>query len=434
MLMGSDRGEYVESRPRTSIVFDVFNSGVPKVWTGTLISAALSKTSFFSLSSSDAVQCLPTDLGIHTYRGIYDPLHFLIPSLPFPFSKSSKRFFHHCLDTLKCLVATDEPGCVHKHAPVDARDAVELLVAEPPPYLGQGLAADKRVLGLGHALDAPLGAGRGALRVQDVQDRGVVALEREEVVLPGDALAVKDEHTALGVELRAAVKGALDDGAGRQPGLGVVVEVALKLLADAGAGGDEALVLSSLGLDGVGGFGVVPVGVEAADEGAEGEAAVAEALLDAGGGDGGRVVDGDTVVVGVEGLDKVLVQLFVEEIDVSSLLLVLGQAQALGDDGAAKVHEDQAGAGELGGAAGEGGCEAALVVVVAVALGVVLAADVDNGVAGLEDLGVAGTDEGRVAVGRQHAQHVDGEGLVGVEVAVVGADEGRARSLDAFRC
>lgn len=94
--------------------------------------------------------------------------------------------------------------------------------------------------------------------------------------------------------------------------------------------------------------------------------------------------------------------------------------------------EDEARAGELRVAAGKGGREAALVVVVAVALGVVLAAYVDDRVARLEELGVARADELRVVVGWQHAQHVHGEGFVGVEVAVVGADFGAG--FEAFWC
>jgi hypothetical protein len=38
-------------------------------------------------------------------------------------------------------------------------------------------------------------------------------------------------------------------------------------------------------------------------------------------------------------------------------------------------------------------------------------------VAGFEDGGVAGADEGRGGVGGEQAQHGDGEGFVGVEVA-----------------
>lgn len=87
------------------------------------------------------------------------------------------------------------------------------------------------------------------------------------------------------------------------------------------------------------------------------------------------------------------------------------------------MHVDQPRAGQLRVLAGKRGGEAALVVVVAVALGVVLAADVDDGVARLEDLGVARAHQAAVAVRGQHSQHVHGEGLVGVEVAVVRADE-----------
>ncbi|EDN04124.1 hypothetical protein HCAG_01989 [Histoplasma mississippiense (nom. inval.)] len=74
--------------------------------------------------------------------------------------------------------------------------------------------------------------------------------------------------------------------------------------------------------------------------------------------------------------------------------VVRREGGVLGDDGFAKVEVDKAGGGELCGMLGERGCECSLVVVVAVAGGVVFAADVDDGVAGGEEGWVAGADEG----------------------------------------
>ena len=55
-------------------------------------------------------------------------------------------------------------------------------------------------------------------------------------------------------------------------------------------------------------------------------------------------------------------------------------------------------------------------VVVAVLGRVVLAAYVDHGVAGGEESGVTGADEGGWIVGGEHAEQVNGEGFIGVEV------------------
>lgn len=206
---------------------------------------------------------------------------------------------------------------MNKDTAINTTNAIQLSVAEPPPRLGQWLPAGKRVLRLRHALDPPLCARRRALGIQHVQHgRVALALERVQVLLPGHALALDDEDAAVGVVLGALVKGLLDNGAGGQPGGGHEVEGALKLLADAAAGGEEELVLGLLGGVGVGGLGVVPGGVEAADHGAEGEAAGAEALLDARGLEGVAVVARDAVIVGVNGLDEVFVNLVVQQLDV----------------------------------------------------------------------------------------------------------------------
>ena len=89
------------------------------------------------------------------------------------------------------------------------------------------------------------------------------------------------------------------------------------------------------------------------------------------------------------------------------------------------MHPDEAGTAQLGRAAREDGIELALVVVVALCIVVVHAANVADNVAGLEDVGITGADERTVGVLREEAEEVDGEGLVGVKVAVVGANDGR---------
>ena len=80
------------------------------------------------------------------------------------------------------------------------------------------------------------------------------------------------------------------------------------------------------------------------------------------------------------------------------------------------MHVDQARGRQLGGARGKRGREGPLVVVVAVLGRMVLAAHVDDGVAGGEKSGVTGADEGGWVVGGEHAEQVNGEGLIGVEV------------------
>ena len=96
------------------------------------------------------------------------------------------------------------------------------------------------------------------------------------------------------------------------------------------------------------------------------------------------------------------------------------------------MHPDEAGAAQLGCAAREDGVELALVVVVALRVVVVDAANIADDVAGLEHVGITGADEGAVTVLGEKAEQVDGQSLVGVEVAVVGANDGRVGHLDAF--
>ncbi|KAH0389227.1 metal-dependent protein hydrolase, partial [Aureobasidium melanogenum] len=169
---------------------------------------------------------------------------------------------------------------------------------------------------------------------------------------------------------------------------------------------DAAFGADTLGAEGVLGYsdGSGVRVVETVDDGSDAEAAVGELLLNASLAESSGVVGGDTVVVGIKGLDKVI-------------------TGAGADDILAVVHVDQTGGRELGGVVGEGGGELALVVVVALGLIIVDATNVDDGVAGSELFGIAGTDEGAVRVCWKQAQQVDGQSLVGVEVAAVGSDE-----------
>lgn len=75
-------------------------------------------------------------------------------------------------------------------------------------------------------------------------------------------------------------------------------------------------------------YGVVPGGVEGADERREGDALVVEGRGDTG------WVGGDAVVVCVEGFDEVIVHFGVEEGGGGGLG---GEAEAVGDDGLGKV-------------------------------------------------------------------------------------------------
>lgn len=204
--------------------------------------------------------------------------------------------------------------------------------------------------------------------------------------------------------------GGANGRAGGHPGRAGVVHLASEGISDQGAGASEEAVFV-LGLTRwAGGVGVVHV----ADHGGEGDAAILEALLNTGSGDGGLVVSRDSVVVCVNGLDEIGVELLVEEIDVG---VFNGKGELLRDDRLAEVHVDETGGGKLGLALGEGGCEGTLVMIIAVDGGVVHTTDIHDSVAFLELGGVASTDEGGGGVGGEQAEEVDGQGLVGVEVA-----------------
>ncbi|KAI6749117.1 hypothetical protein HG531_008064 [Fusarium graminearum] len=255
-----------------------------------------------------------------------------------------KGLGRHLLGTLKGLVSTDEASRVDKHAARNAADAIKLSIPEASPSLRERLSARKGVLALGHALDAPLGTRLRLLGVQNVDDGGGTILESVQV-----------------------------------PRSGIVVEIAVELLTNAAAGLVELGILSSLSLSRVGGSWVVPLGVQTSDNGTETEGTLAETLLNASSGNGSGVVDRDTVVVGIKGLNKVLVQLLVDQIDIGG---ILRQSEALSNDGTAKVQEDQTCTRKLCWAAREGGVEASLVVVEAALLSIILSTDIDDGVAG----------------------------------------------------
>ena len=68
----------------------------------------------------------------------------------------------------------------------------------------------------------------------------------------------------------------------------------------------------------------------------------------------------------------------------------------------------------------EGGIEVALVVIVTVGGRDVLAADVDDCVAGGEEGGITGPEKGGWLVGGKEAEEVNGESFIGVEVPAEG--------------
>jgi hypothetical protein len=349
----------------------------------------------------------------------------------------------HLQRTLESSVTTNEAASVDKDGARNARNLAQILIPNTAPRLRQSLPVLKATRLQTHSANAPLAVCLAALGEQSVQHAafGVVLLfQVVQVLHPGDAFgAVRDDDdAALGVVLRAVGEGLLDDFAGGEPGVGLVEELGDELLADEVAGFEEAGVFFVLGLlRGRGGSigadagfgGVAGSGggvVEAVDDAGHAEALVGEALLDASVAESGGVVDGDAVVVGVESLDEVGVELVVEEVVVG---LGSGQAGDGFNDLLAVVHPDEAGAAQLGRAAGEDGVELALVVVVALCIVVVDAADVADDVAGLEGVGVTGADERAVGVLGEETEEVDGQGLVGVEVAVVGANDGRVCSV-----
>jgi hypothetical protein len=362
------------------------------------------------------------------------------------------RLLCHLEATLEGLVATDETRSVDKDTAGDTRDLAQLLVANTLPGVGHVLAVLKAAGLAADGADAPLAVGLAVLSEENVENGtlgGSLLLESVEVVGPGAAFgAVGHNHdTTLVVVLEAVAKGLLDDSAGGQPRVELVHELGDELVAAELRGLEETLVFlglcfggvlcdtvggqrngdAALGADALGAERVLGDGdgrgvrvVEAVDDRGNAEATVGELLVDASLAESIGVVGRDTVVVGIESLDEIIVQLLVEQLSVGR---VLGETGAGADDVLGVVHVDETGRRELGGVVGESGGELALVVIVALGLIIVDTADIDDGVAGSELFGVAGADESAVGVGGQQAQQVDGEGLVGVEVAAVRSDK-----------
>lgn len=137
-----------------------------------------------------------------------------------------------------------------ERTPLDARDLRKLGVPDTPPWLGQGLAVDETVRGLWHALDAPLGARRVRLGVENVEDRRRGSddrLEGEEVVLPRTGL-LEDHDRARRVDRGTFLQSGLDDVARGEPGLGEVVKLREELFArDLGRLGELCLGRVSAG-------------------------------------------------------------------------------------------------------------------------------------------------------------------------------------------
>nr|POE52102.1 4-hydroxybenzoate polyprenyltransferase, mitochondrial [Quercus suber] len=331
-------------------------------------------------------------------------------------------------------VAADEAACVHEDAAGHAADGAQLVVAHAAPRLGQAPAVLEAAGLEADGADAPLAIGRAALgeqRVQHLARHARGRLEAVEMVGPRHALGLprNNDDAALGIVLRARLEGLLHDGTRGQPGASGVIELQQELLADEGAGLEEAGVF----LAGGGSLAACGGGVRrgrhvvvAAHDAGDAEAFVREPLVDTCCAEGRGVVDGDAVVVAVKGFDEVFVQLLVEELHVGARLVDAGHGV---DDVFAIVHPDQTRAGELGGFGGERGVELALVVVVAQDVVVVHPADIDDDGAGVQQLGVSGPDERGLLVVGEEAEEEDGQGFVGVEVAVVGTDD-RRRHLD----
>jgi hypothetical protein len=87
-----------------------------------------------------------------------------------------------------------------------------------------------------------------------------------------------------------------------------------------------------------------------------------------------------------------------------------------------KVEINKPGRRKFGGPVWEGSVEGALMMIIAVRGWLILAANIDNGVTGLQEIRIPGSDECGGLVGGQQAEHVDGESFVSVEMAIVGAD------------
>ncbi len=87
-----------------------------------------------------------------------------------------------------------------------------------------------------------------------------------------------------------------------------------------------------------------------------------------------------------------------------------------------KVEINKPGRRELGSPVWEGSVEGTLMMIIAVRGWLILTPNVDNGVAGLQEIRIPRSDECGGVVGGQQAEHIDGESFVSMEMAIVGAD------------
>src|SRR5690606_29400722 len=101
-------------------------------------------------------------------------------------------------------------------------------------------------------------------------------------------------------------------------------------------------------------------------------------------------------------------------VEQGSLLRVFGVAELVGEKGPAKVLVDKASGGESSLKVGREDFREATLVMVKVFYTIVLAAHVDNDVAGLDGFGDTGTGERCIGVFWELAEHVDGESVIGL--------------------
>lgn len=159
--------------------------------------------------------------------------------------------------------------------------------------------------------------------------------------------------------------------------------------------------------------------IEVADEGGERDAPVIEAFFQLCGFRGW--VDGDAVIIRINGFDEFVVEFPPEDVDAFAFRVKTG---TLGYDSFSEMQVYQPRRGELGLFLGEGGVEGALVVVIAVLDRVVFAADVDDGMAAREQSRIPSAEESAGGVGGEEAKHVNCQGFIGMEMAIVCSDQG----------
>lgn len=135
------------------------------------------------------------------------------------------------------------------------------------------------------------------------------------------------------------------------------------------------------------------------------ETLVVQSLEDLGGTESSWVVDGNTIVVGVESLDKVFIQLLVEEFGLGRLDI---QASDNRHNTLAVVHPDETSGGELGVLSRESGGEFTLVVIIAEGGVVVNTTDIHDNGAGCEGFRVASADQRGGGVLGEETEEEDG--------------------------